>query len=95
MRLADLLAQIAEMDSPQHLDESYVGSCPCFLADLDIDGQRLHIDGRCWRVSEHEQDLYVWGELPAEDLERVGAAVKAKLDAQHWYNPYTVTLRAP
>ena len=89
-----LLEAIAPLDYPQTLDADYFGSCPCFDVRYVIDGQLLSIWGRCWRVSEddEEQDLYVWGDFPTVDLGRVAEALKAKLDAQEWYSPYRIIL---
>lgn len=72
------------------LDAEYDGSCPCFEATKMIDGEALHIWGRCWRVSENAQDLYVFGTLDHAELEQVANVIKEKLDDQHWYNPYTI-----
>jgi hypothetical protein len=98
MTIDGLIDAIAPLDRPQELDPDYFGHCPCFEAQYVINGKLLTINGRCWRVSsgpQGQQDLHVWGDFPTADLERLGLALKAKLDAQEWYGPYTVILEAP
>ena len=95
MTIQTFIYKIKQMDYPQSLDKDYDGACPCFSVTKTIEGKRVHILGRCWRVSENMQDLYVWGNLPERDLRRVGRELKKQLDKQEWYNKYTVMLRRP
>lgn len=69
------------------------GSCPCFEADIKIDGEKVKIWGRCWRVSKNAQDLIITTTLPTEKAQLIGEAIKKKLDKQEWYNPYTVIIK--
>ena len=71
---------------PQCLDNEYSWHCPCSRAEMEVDGKSLGFASRCWRVSENDQDLYVWGEL----AEEFAPILKEKLDEQNWYNEYTV-----
>lgn len=90
-----LLAWLKDACYPQSLDPEYSGSCPCFHAELVLDGHPVSVHGRCWRVSElsEVQDLYVWGDLPLIDLHVIGEAIRPRLDEQQWYCPYRVLLR--
>jgi hypothetical protein len=93
----EMLRLINDTYAPQQLDPEYDGSCPCFSVQRTINGKALNIVGRCWRVSETYgmQDLYVWGELDQEDLERIALALKEKLDEQEWYQPYRIIYCEP
>lgn len=90
----DLIQQIQAMDYPQQLDPDYDGSCPCFAVNLEVVGHIVVIEGSCWRVSMScdKQDLRLNSSLPRDELLRVGAALKQKLDAQEWYSPYRIIL---
>ncbi len=90
MNKETFIKKIESMDYPQKLDKQYEGSCPCFWYDGKIDGKKISIHGRCWRVSENAQDLHISGELPKKDLKEIAEIIKSKLDAQEWYNPYTI-----
>lgn len=94
--IEDLIALInrTQPDDIQSLfEKSWEGTCPCFWGSRLVSGHRLYIHGRCWRVSVvGNQDLHVWGIFAKNDLRRVGEALKRKLDAQKWYNPYTIIL---
>jgi hypothetical protein len=66
------------------LDKEADGGCPCFSAKMKVDGEPFEVWGRCWRVSENVQDLNYYGS------KEVAEAIKRCLDAQQWYNPYTL-----
>jgi hypothetical protein len=66
------------------------GGCPCFCGSIKIDGKMLYVNGKCWRVSDNDQDLYVWGEFTKKELREYAESIKKALDAQEWYNPYTI-----
>lgn len=70
--------------------DEYDGSCPCFEATKTLNGETVRVGGRCWRVSENEQDLYIGGTLDTATLEVIANIVKNKLDEQEWYLPYTI-----
>ena len=74
-------------------EKDYEGSCPCFSGKRTEGGKSVNVRGRCWRVSEFAQDLYVWGDHP--DLKKIGRAIKKNLDDQEWYNPYTIIWKNP
>lgn len=94
MTLAELLADIQSRECPQTLDPDYIGSCPCFVASVKVDGHKVWLEGRCWRVSQYTnpQDLIVAGDLPDEQLRQIGEALKTQLDQQEWYAPYEVSV---
>ena len=65
-------------------DKKYEGACPCFSGSINVDGKPFDVWGRCWRTSENLQDLHYFGD------KEIAEAVKRCLDAQEWYNPYTL-----
>ena len=70
----------------------YGGSCPCSMGSLTIDGHRVKIHTRCWRVSDNigsgYQDLRIKTKHP--EKEKIADLLKRELDSQKWYNPYKV-----
>lgn len=71
-------------------DKDFEAACPCFMGSRLVDGKRVYVHGRCWRVSKNDQDLYVWGDLSKDELTQVAAETKRALDETKWYAPYTV-----
>lgn len=69
-------------------DKSFEGSCPCFGGKRTEAGKTVNVHGRCWRVSDKGQDLYVWGDHP--DLRKIAKETKRALDETEWYQPYTI-----
>ena len=69
-------------------EEEFWGSCPCACGSIDVDGFPVSVWCRCWRVSENDQDLHIYTEHPKKN--RIAYLLKKNLDAQEWYNPYTV-----
>lgn len=65
-------------------EDDYDGACPCFSGEFILDDEHCEVWGRCWRVSDNSQDLHVM--MPKE----VAKAIKRCLDAQKWYNKYTI-----
>ncbi len=93
MKLATFIKQLEELDC--HSVQSFFekdsdGGCPCFSGRKTIDGKKLHVWGRCWRVSENVQDLNIWSDLPTKDRNKIAHIIKKLLDEQEWYNPYTI-----
>lgn len=75
-------------DYPFELADDYDGSCPCADFKFVDDKGTVEAHSRCWRVSDNEQDLYVWGDHP--QIKTIAKALKKKLDKTKWYNPYTI-----
>jgi hypothetical protein len=73
---------------PQSINPDYDGCCPCSSWEEIIDGKVFGFATRCWRVSEYDQDLYVWGDV--ENIEQLAIILKRKMDEQEWYNEYTI-----
>jgi len=67
-------------------DKNYDGGCPCFSGEFDVGGKKQEVWGRCWRVSDNTQDLHFFGDI------EIGKAIKKCLDAQKWYNKYTLII---
>lgn len=90
MNEEELLAKLEEEHYAQRLGSKggFDGGCPCATVKLKVDGHDFCFRSRCWRVSHNVQDLYVWGDHPK--LKKLAEAVKKNLDAQEWYNPYTI-----
>ena len=76
-------------------ESDYIGSCPCFRGEKIIDGEQIGVWGRCWRVSDNAQDLYVYGNHPKEILKQVAQKTKRALDETEWYSPYTIIYENP
>jgi len=72
----------------EYFEPENEGGCPCFEGKVKLKEGTLHVWGRCWRVSENQQDLHVWGTLKRPQLEKVGKVVKRLLDKQKWYSSY-------
>lgn len=90
MRKDTFLKKLRETDDMQRFWSSeYEGSCPCFWGEKIVDGETVGFHGRCWRVSDHSQDLYAWG-TDKKFTKEVAQIVKKALDEQKWYNPYTI-----
>lgn len=96
MKIEQVIAAIRAEYYPQCLwGEDWDSGCPCFDAEIEVDGHTVTVWGRCWRVSEHygEQDLYVDSESMDEGaLRRIGEAYREQLDAQAWYSPYRLLI---
>lgn len=93
MKLDELLSDLEKIENygvQDYLDHDFDGACPCFEAELEVDGHKVKIVGRCWRVSENDQDLIVETDHPA--ARQIAEAIKRPLDAQEWYSQYTVVL---
>ncbi len=73
-------------------DKEYGGACPCFSGSKTIDGKKLYVWGRCWRVSDSfgAQELHVGGELDKKTIRVIAKIIKKALDAQKWYNTYRI-----
>lgn len=69
-------------------DKDSDGACPCFGGKRMEDGKTVNVRGRCWRVSDNDQDLYVWGDHL--DLKAIAKETKRALDETGWHNPYTI-----
>ena len=76
-------------------EKDFEGACPCFSASKRVENTTVNVWGRCWRVSDNTQDLYVWGTLAKKDLIKIANALKKALDKQKWYNPYTIIYKDP
>lgn len=85
-----ILEQIKSTDYAFSLADDFEGACPCAEFKLTDDKGTVHAQSRCWRVSDNDQDLYVWGEHP--EKEKIAKALKKSLDATEWYNPYTIIM---
>lgn len=70
------------------LAEDYEGFCPCADFIFTDDKGTVNAHSRCWRASNNDQDLYVWGNHP--QLKTIAKALKKELDRTKWYNPYTI-----
>ena len=90
MKKENLLKKLKELEDAggngvqEIFDKGNSGSCPCFDGRFIVDGKKCEVWGRCWRVSNNIQDLHILA--PKEIRE----AIKRCLDAQEWYNPYTI-----
>lgn len=95
-QLLDTILKIKEEDhgygTHQLFDRGFDGGCPCAEGYLRIDGKKVTIWSRCWRVSKSQQDLIIGGDGDRKFRMRVGNIIKLGLDAQEWYAPYTVFL---
>jgi len=77
----------------KYFEQDNDGACPCFEGKKEIDGIKIRVWGRCWRVSEiGKQDLHIYSKAPKEFLEEIGKWVKKALDKQKWYSPYTLII---
>lgn len=72
----------------QTIDGDADMACPCGGGEVRLPDGDVNFRARCWRVSDNPQDLYVWGDHPK--IEEWAAKIKENLDAQEWYNPYTI-----
>lgn len=94
--LKELIERVKAGHYPQGLfdkgedNEGWEGSCPCFSGKFEVDDYPAYIWGRCWRVSDNDQDLYLYTDHPRR--RQLGNAIKKQLDAQEWYHPYTLIL---
>lgn len=88
MSLLDELHEIDSWGMQAFWEKDYEGSCPCFHGSRKENGKTVNVAGRCWRVSDNAQDLYAWGDHPK--LKTIAKTVKRALDAQEWYNHYTI-----
>lgn len=89
-RLTTILQQIEACNYAFDLAKDFHGACPCADFKLeDSDGQ-VSAHSRCWRVSESDQDLYVWGDHPGIDA--IAKALKKVLDETEWYSTYTIRM---
>lgn len=84
---------IEDWGMQSYWDKDNDGGCPCFSGVKTENGKTIGVMGRCWRVSNNDQDLYVWGDHPK--LKQIAKSVKRALDAQEWYNPYTIIYEDP
>ncbi len=96
-QLLDTVLRIKEEDhgygTQALFSKDFDGGCPCANGWLRIDGKKVNIKSRCWRVSQSaRQGLIIGGEGDKKFRKRVGNIIKLGLDAQEWYNPYTVIL---
>jgi len=80
--------QIEASDYGFELAKDFDGSCPCADFELRDDEGIFNAHSRCWRVSDNDQDLYVWGDHPR--LKKLAEKLKDALDKTEWYNPYTI-----
>lgn len=87
------LKNIESYDMFNFWDKYFDSSCPCFEGVKTVDNRKVYVKGRCWRVSSNDQDLYIWGDLPKENLEAIAKEIKRALDETEWYNPYTVIFK--
>lgn len=93
MNIQDLvkdLETIEDYGMQQYWEDDYDGSCPCFSGTKKLDEGIVGVWGRCWRVSDNSQDLHIWGTIPEKDIKKIARLVKRSLDAQKWYNKYTI-----
>ena len=89
MSIEALISQLKEEHYGQKIyDPDFEGTCPCADGDVIVDNYPVHFWSRCWRVSDNAQDLYVFTDHPK--IKTIAKAVKKNLDAQEWYNPYTI-----
>lgn len=97
MGLLDKVKAIEDWGMQSFWDRKNDGGCPCFMGKRTEQGKTVHVMGRCWRVSDNinrnYQDLYVWGDHP--QLKQIAKETKRALDAQEWYNPYTIIYEDP
>lgn len=82
--------QIKAVAWPFELASAYEGSCPCARFVLKDDEGTVYAHSRCWRVSDSDQDLYIWGKHPK--IKSIAKALKKALDETKWYNPYTIKM---
>lgn len=85
-----ILKQIEASDYIFDLAVDFDGGCPCADFRLKDSNGYVSARSRCWRVSDNDQDLYVWGEHP--DLDTIAKALKESLDATEWHSPYTILM---
>ena|ERR1043166_4933431 len=78
----------------QRFDPDFDSSCPCSEFTLNIDGENILVNTRCWRVGktpiEEGQELVIVGDMCLSCLRGIGKVIKKYLDAQNWYNPYKI-----
>ena len=86
------LKEIEDYGMQKFWDDTYDGACPCFSGEKTIDGKKVKVWGRCWRVSDNRQDLIMYAE-DRKLLKVIAKEVKRALDAQKWYNPYTLIVK--
>lgn len=80
---------------PQSISYDWDACCPCSWWEGEVDGYKLGIATRCWRVSETNefQDLHIWGDLPY--IKEIAEMLKYALDKQEWYNQYRIIFKEP
>ena len=74
-----------------YFEPDWEGTCPCFEGKIKIDDKIIKVWGRCWRVSDNEQDLHIYGK-DIKFNEEIGKWIKKALDKQEWYSPYTLII---
>jgi len=99
MKLENFLKKMEKMKSEDffgiqyYFEKGYDGHCPCFNGKFKIDGKKYAVWGRCWRVSDNVQDLNIFTKSRAKKKTmQIAEAIKKILDAQEWYNPYTIQI---
>lgn len=84
------LQKIEDYGMQKFWDKHFEGLCPCFRGENTVEGKTIGFWGRCWRVSENEQDLHVFGDMDMKNKKLIAKEVKRALDNQEWYNTYTL-----
>jgi len=93
VKIKTLISKLKEIENykmQSFWDKAYEGACPCFSGQKTVEGKTIGFWGRCWRVSEYQQDLHVFGTMTIGDKKIIAKEVKRALDAQEWYSDYTL-----
>lgn len=83
-----ILEKINAADYAFSMATDFSGACPCAYFRFKDKNGIVYAHSRCWRVSDNDQDLYVWGEHP--DISKIARALKKSLDRTEWYGQYTI-----